>query len=109
LLLVPVVEVAVAVVLVPDVPEVTVEVIVPVPLVSVESGTVVSYVAVVAVVADADVSVVTVSVLVFSCFLQPNANRAIASKARIVIEKDFFIASSPEVHPRQPGDYSGRT
>jgi pimeloyl-ACP methyl ester carboxylesterase len=82
---------------VPEVPEVAVELIVPVPLVSVESGTVVSIVAVVAVVADTEVSVVTVSVLVFSCFLQPNTSSATASRAKSVIEKDFFIASSPEV------------
>ena len=86
-MVVPVVEVAV--VLVPDVPEVSVDVM-PVPLVSVDSGTVVS-IAAVAVVADADVSVVTVSVLAFSSFLQPNAKSATASKANIVIERDFFI------------------
>jgi hypothetical protein len=91
LLLVPVVEVDVAVVLVPDVPEVAVDVIMPVPLVSVVSGTIVSIVAVVAVVADTDVSVVTVSVLAFSSFLQPKAKSATATKAKIVIEKDFFI------------------
>jgi hypothetical protein len=77
---------------VPEVPEVAVELIVPVPLVSPEMGTVVSIVVVVAVVADAEVLVVTVSVLVFSCFLQPNRSSATASKAKSVIEKDFFIA-----------------
>jgi len=77
---------------VPEVPEVAVELIVPVPLVSAEMGTVVSIVAVVAVVADTEVLVDTVSVLVFSCFLQPNASIATASKAKSVIEKDFFIA-----------------
>jgi hypothetical protein len=42
------------------------------------------------VVDDTAVSVVTVSVLAFSCFLQPNANRA-ASRAKTATERDFFI------------------
>jgi capsular polysaccharide biosynthesis protein len=48
------------------------------------------------VVDDTAVSVVTVSVLAFSCFLQPNANRATASRAKTVTERDFFIARSPK-------------
>jgi hypothetical protein len=80
---------------VPEVPEVLVEVIVPVPLVSVETGTVVSIVAEVAVVDDTEVLVVTVSVLAFSSFLQPNANSATTSNAINVTERDFFIANSP--------------
>jgi hypothetical protein len=43
------------------------------------------------VVDDTAVSVVTVSVLAFSCFLQPNANRATASRAKTATERDFFI------------------
>jgi hypothetical protein len=93
---------------VPEVPEVAVELIVPVPLVSAEMGTVVSIVAVVAVVADTEVLVDTVSVLVFSCFLQPNASIVTASKAKSVIEKDFFIARVLLFNSTRPGDYSGR-
>ena len=97
--LVPVVPV---VPVVPDVPEVSVDVVL-VALVAVAIGTVESYVAVVAVVADADVSVETVSVLAVSSFLQPNAKSATASKAKVTIERDFFIARSPEAQQKQPG------
>jgi len=41
------------------------------------------------------VSVVAVSVLTFSSFLQPNANIVIATRAIRVIKTDFFIKSSP--------------
>ena len=98
---VPVVSVPVVpmVPIVPEVPEVSVEVIVPI-------GTVVSIVADVTVVDEADVSVVTVSVLVFSSFLQPNAISATATNAKNVIEKDFFIATLLD-SSETTGDYNG--
>jgi hypothetical protein len=81
---------------VPDVPEVSVEVIMSELVVPVVLDMVL-------VVDDAAVSVETVSVAVFSCFLQANANSATASKAINVTERDFFIANSPKVQSETTG------
>jgi hypothetical protein len=84
--LVAVVAVVPAVDVVPEVPEVSAVVNMSLLLVPVVADIVV-------VVDDIEVSVVTVSVLAFSSFLQPNASSATASKARNMMEIDFFIAS----------------
>ncbi len=98
---VPVAAVSVEVMPVPVVPVAAVSVeVMPVPVVAVAAVSVVDIVPVVPVAAvslagaelETDVSVVAVSVFVFSSFLQLTANRATAKSAIRVITRDFFIS-----------------
>jgi len=82
--------------IVPEVPEVSVDVIVPI-----VDDVSVAIVDVVDVVAETLVFVAAVSVLVFSSFLHPNANRAIASSAKsvsfFILELSYFVKLNPGI------------
>jgi len=96
----------VAVPAVPEVPVIVVSVVAVVPVVLVVLVADVAVADIVEVVDVTPVSVTAVSVFAFSSFLQPKAKSEIATSAKIVIKRDFFIRSSP--FPRSPGVYRGR-
>jgi len=81
------VDIVLVVLVVPDV-----SVVLIVPVVPVTDVSVVLIVLLVELVALMEVSVVAVSVLTFSSFLQPKAKTATATRARRVTRRDFFIS-----------------
>ena len=77
--------------IVPAVPDVSVDIIPVLDVSVVDIEPVVSVVDIVLLVEDIAVSVAAVSVLVFSCFLHPNAKSATAASAIKVVNIDFFM------------------